>query len=107
KDDCVQEVRKVNLTNVSADFYGTRASSAGAGLTLSESVYPAGLKMCTHLHEPAYFSLVLKGAYTETFGKGVRTCGPSTMIFHPPNEKHAVDFHEADVRIFSVSVEHS
>jgi len=48
---------------------------------------------------------VLKGAYTETFGKGVRTCGPSTMIFHPPNEKHAVDFHDAEVRIFRVEVE--
>ena len=95
----------MNLTSVSSDFYGTRASCAGAGLTLSESIYPAGLKMSSHLHEPAYFSLVLKGAYTETFGKGARTCGPSTMIFHPPHEKHAVDFHNAEVRIFRIEVE--
>jgi AraC family transcriptional regulator len=100
-----QEVGPVNLTNISTDFYGTSASCAGAGLTLSESIYPAGLKMSSHLHEPAYFSLVLKGAYTETFGEGARTCVPSTMIFHPPNEKHAVDFHNAEVRIFRVEVE--
>ena len=93
----------MNLTN-SSDFYGTRSSCAGAGLTLSESIYPAGLKMSSHLHEPAYFSLVLKGAYTETFGKDARTCGPSTMIFHPPHEQHAVDFHDAEVRIFRVEV---
>lgn len=95
----------MNLTSVSSDFYGTRASCAGAGLTLSESIYPAGLKMSSHLHEPAYFSLVLKGAYTETFGKGSRTCVPSTMIFHPPHDKHAVDFHNAEVRIFRIEVE--
>ena len=95
----------MNITNVSSDFYGTRASCASAGLTLSESIYPAGLKMSSHLHEPAYFSLVLKGAYTETFGKSARTCGPSTMIFHPPNDKHAVDFHDAEVRIFRIEVE--
>lgn len=95
----------MNLTNVSSDFYGTRASCAGAGLTLSESVYPAGLKMSSHLHEPTYFSLVLKGAYTETFGKGERTCVPSTMIFHPPHDKHAVAFHNTEVRIFRIEVE--
>lgn len=95
----------MNLTNVSSDFYGIRASCAGAGLTLSESIYPAGLRMSSHLHEPAYFSLVLKGAYTETFRNGARTCVPSTMIFHPPHDKHAVDFHNAEVRIFRVEVE--
>ena len=95
----------MNLTSVPSNFYGTRASCAGAGLTLSESIYPAGLKMSSHLHEPAYFSLVLKGGYTETFGKGSRTCVPSTMIFHPPHDQHAVDFHNAEVRIFRIEVE--
>ncbi len=95
----------MNLKNASSDFYGTRASCAGSGLTLSESVYPAGLKMSNHLHEPAYISLVLKGAYTETFGKDARTCMPATMIFHPPHESHAVDFHNAEVRILRVEIE--
>jgi len=63
--------------------------------------------MPRHLHEPAYFSLVLKGAYTETTGNTARTCVPSTMVFHPPHEAHAVDFHNADVRIFRVAVDPS
>lgn len=86
------------------NFYGTLASGDGAEFTLSESIYPAGLKMPSHEHEPAYFSLLLKGAYTETCRKGTRTCIPSSIVFHPAGERHAVDFHNAEVRIFRVEV---
>lgn len=89
---------------VAPNFYGARARSDGAEFTLSESIYPAGLKMPSHEHEPAYFSFVLKGAYTETCRKGTRTCTPSSMVFHPPGERHAVDFHNAEVRILRVEV---
>ena len=86
------------------NFFGTRASCDGAEFTLSESIYPAGLKMPSHEHEPAYFSVLLKGAYTETCRKGTRTCNPWTMVFHPPHERHAVEFHNAEVRIFRVEI---
>ena len=89
---------------VAPNFYGTRASCEGVGFTLSESVYPASFKMPRHEHEAAYFSLLLKGAYTETDWKGTRTCSPSTMVFHPPHERHAVDFHDAEVRIFRAEI---
>ena len=35
-----------------------------AGLVLSESRYPAGLRQPRHEHEPASFSLVLEGGYS-------------------------------------------
>jgi AraC family transcriptional regulator len=89
---------------IAPNFYGTRASCEGAGFTLSESIYPANFKMPSHEHGPAYFSLLLKGTYTETCRKSTRTCKPSTMVFHPPHERHAVDFHDAEVRIFRVEV---
>ena len=95
----------MDLKNSSGSFYGTQGIFTGGGLTLSESTYPAGLRMPRHEHEPAYFSLVLKGVYTETSGKTSRQCVPSTMIVHPPRETHAVDFHDSDVRIFRVQVE--
>lgn len=60
--------------------------------------------MPKHFHERAYFSVVLNGGYTETFGRSSRTCQRSTIIFHPANDSHAVDFHR-DVRIFRVEID--
>jgi AraC family transcriptional regulator len=60
--------------------------------------------MRSHTHEPAYLSLVLKGAYTETCAKRSCTRSASTIIFHPPDEPHAVDFHNTEVRIFRIEI---
>ncbi len=79
-------------------------NSNGAQFVLNESLYPAGLRMPTHEHEPAYLSVLLKGAYTETSRKGTRSYKPSTVVFHPAGDRHAVDFHNADVRIFRVEM---
>lgn len=75
-----------------------------AGFRLVETLYPSGLKMAAHSHEPAYFSFVLRGAYTERSGRQTRTCVPSLLIFHPPDASHAVAFHDADVGIFRLEV---
>ncbi|HYO90921.1 MAG TPA: helix-turn-helix transcriptional regulator [Pyrinomonadaceae bacterium] len=75
-----------------------------AGFRLVETVYPSGLKMAAHSHEPAFFSFVLRGAYTERSGKQTRTCVPSLLIFHPPDASHAVAFHNADVSIFRLEI---
>lgn len=74
------------------------------GFTLSECVYPAGLKMPKHDHEPAYFSLVLRGSYTETIGKTELTAKPSSLIAHPSGRSHSVAFHGREVRIFRTDV---
>lgn len=75
-----------------------------AGFRLVETVYPSGLKMPAHVHEPAYFSFVLRGAYTEKCGRLVRSCVPSILIFHPADGSHAVSFHDADVSIFRIEI---
>ena len=71
-----------------------------ANFTLFENVYVPGLKMPRHVHEAAAFCIVLQGAYTEQHDFKTRTCQPSSVIFHPPDEAHAVQFHQASVRIF-------
>jgi AraC family transcriptional regulator len=75
-----------------------------AGFRLVETVYPSGLEMAAHAHDPAYFSFVLRGAYTERCGRLARTCVPSLLIFHPPDQSHAVAFHDADVNILRVEI---
>ncbi|MBA3242591.1 MAG: helix-turn-helix transcriptional regulator [Acidobacteria bacterium] len=74
------------------------------GLMLSECAYPPGLRMPKHDHEPAYFSLVLSGAYTETIGSTQLAGNPSSLVAHPPERAHAVAFHEREVRIFRAEV---
>jgi AraC family transcriptional regulator len=71
---------------------------------MDESIYPAGLRMPSHDHEPAYLSFLMKGAYTETSYKGTQTCKPSTLVFHPQDHRHAVEFHNTDVFIFRVEL---
>lgn len=72
-----------------------------AGFTLHEALYPPRLKQPRHAHAPASFSFVLAGSYLENYGRGTHTRRPSTMVLHPPQESHAVDF-QSEVRILSV-----
>lgn len=79
--------------------------SSVAGLSLIETLYPASLAMPRHAHENAYFSFVLKGAYTECVGQSTQVCNASNLVFHPPDEAHSVQFHSANVRIFRVELD--
>lgn len=92
---------ETNPTNFYGD--GSRSWQLGA-LTLSESVYPANLKMPVHRHEPAYLGIVLKGQYSETVASKTRLCKHLTTIFHPPDESHSVAFHNSDVHVFRIEI---
>lgn len=88
-------------------FYGGGSESLHvSGLTLSESVYPADLRMPRHQHEPAYFGLVLKGGYSETIGLSPksREAQPMAVFYHPRGESHAVRFFDSQVRIFRIEI---
>ena len=76
-----------------------------AGFTLFESLYPPKLKQPRHTHMLASFSFVLAGGYLEKHGRQAQTRQPSTIIFHPPQESHAVDYGGEPVRILSVQID--
>ena len=89
---------------LSGRWYGdTLNKDSVAGLTLTETSYESNLKLPRHSHEQAYFCLVLKGAYTESFRKQTRTCKKATMIFHPADESHADHFH-TESRCFNIQI---
>ena len=71
------------------------------GLGIAESLYPARLRQPRHTHSLASFSFVLAGSYVEVCGAKAHTREPSTIVFHPPQESHAVEYSNA-VRILSV-----
>ena len=89
------------LTAGASQFYGVRSAAwRQAGLTLTESTYPAHLRMPSHAHEQAYLGIVLSGGYTEKVGRKTRECKTLTTVFHPRGESHSVAFHTSRVRIF-------
>lgn len=71
------------------------------GYKLFESLYPSKLKQPRHTHTAASFSFVLAGNYIESYGRQTSKRSPFTLILHPPQESHAVEY-ENDVRILSV-----
>src|SRR6185295_17724913 len=75
------------------------------GFSLVETTYAPNLVLPNHSHEYAYFCLVLRGTYIESYGKRTRACKPSTLIFHPPGELHSDSFHGLGARCFNVQVE--
>lgn len=71
---------------------------------ISDTAYPAGLTMPTHVHQAATISMVLVGGYQETVGKARLQCGPSRVIFRPANREHAVRFGPTRTRILNVQL---
>jgi AraC family transcriptional regulator len=71
------------------------------GLHLSDAIYPPALRQPRHTHKFASFSFVLSGNYLEIYNGSSFLRKSSTVIFHPPEESHAVNF-QTNVRILNV-----
>ena len=71
------------------------------GLNLADVAYPPRLCQLRHTHKFASFSFVLSGNYLEKFNRRSFRRKSATVVLHPPEESHAVDF-ETNVRIFGV-----
>lgn len=86
-------------------FYGeTLKVQKVAGFGLTEAIYPPHYKIPQHSHERPYFGLVLLGEYTETYGNNSRTCTPSTLVFHPSDERHSQNFYGKQTHLFRIEV---
>jgi AraC family transcriptional regulator len=70
-------------------------------LNLADVEYPHNLRQPRHAHKFASFSFVMSGNYVEKFSPHSFSRKSSTVVFHPPEESHAVNF-ETNVHILSV-----
>jgi AraC family transcriptional regulator len=85
-------------------FHGTvLKSSTIAGLSLTETAYASNIQLPKHSHNSAYFCYVIKGGFTEVYGKRSLDCDKSLLIFHPAGEMHA-DFFHASSRCFNLKI---
>jgi AraC family transcriptional regulator len=79
-------------------------SSKVSDFTLTETVYPARLRLPKHSHERACFSFVLKGGFTEKYGNKIRQCEPSKVIYLPSGETHS-DYFLGGARALHVEID--
>lgn len=80
-------------------------SSKVCDFTLTETLYPARLKLPKHSHERACFSFVLKGGFTEKYGNQTRICEPSKTIYLPSGQTHTDKFLGLGARTLHVEID--
>jgi AraC family transcriptional regulator len=92
----------------SGRFYGTRIKSGEAArFAFVEAAYLPNQVHPNHSHERSSFCLVLRGNFTETYGRDSLTCSASTLLFYPAGEVHMEHFHKAGTRCFIIEVQPS
>jgi AraC family transcriptional regulator len=95
----------VNLQLASGKFYGkTLKHQQVGGFSLSETRYAPRSALPYHSHESQYFGFVLSGTYTENYEQKVRSCRPSSIVYHPAGESHAQYFDNTPVQLFRIEV---
>lgn len=72
-------------------------------LPLAEAIYAPRLVLPKHSHLHAGFCLILQGEYTETYGRTLLECKPSSVKFQPAGEVHS-DLYGRE-RVYSFIVE--
>jgi AraC family transcriptional regulator len=86
-------------------FLGSNLKTCEIGeFVLSECIYPSESKLIKHSHINAYFSILLQGGYSETYGSKTRECISQTVVYHPEGEVHTDNFSRAGGRIFRLEI---
>ena len=84
-------------------FYGTTECRYDLeGLTLAETVYPAGLVIPPHEHSNPFFCLILEGHCTGSCDRRTSTGGPLTLTVYPSALAHDNRWHDAGGRALHV-----
>ena len=85
---------------VSEKFYTSSA-------VLSESVYKTKLRLPEHSHELAFFTLILKGGYSETYGSKNFEYSPMTVLWRGPEISHSDSIDAAKSHFFFIEINRS
>lgn len=73
-------------------------------LPLAEAVYAPNLELPRHSHLHAGFCLILRGSYTESYGRTSLECRPSSVKFQPAGETHTDAYGNERVHCFIVEL---
>ena len=87
-------------------FFGSVTRKLGcAGATISEVCHPKPRRVPLHSHDACYFSLLLRGDYSETFRGRAFEYGLHSIAFHPPGTVHSGEIGRSGGRLFAVELE--
>ena len=85
-----------------AEFINSRVVK---DLSLAEAIYAPQLALPKHSHRHAGFCLILQGEYTESYGRTLLECKPSSVKFQPAGEVHSDLYGREKVYSFIVELE--
>ena len=88
--------------NYHGEFINSRVVK---GLPLAEAVYASKLELPKHSHRHSGFCLILQGRYTESYGKTLLECKPSSVKFQPAGEEHSDVYGNESVRCFIIELQ--
>lgn len=88
-----------------SEHFGALANCEVAGFRLTRTAYAPHQHLSPHVHERACFCLNLRGSYVERFGGMELACQSSSLLFRPPGETHADDFHNIESQCFLIEPE--
>lgn len=88
--------------NYHGEFINSRVVK---GLPLAEAVYASNLELPKHSHRHGGFCLILQGGYTESYGKTLLECAPSSVKFQPAGEEHSDVYGNETVRCFIIELQ--
>ena len=105
REDILASLVRRPQSDSSVPFHGdTTAERILAGVRLMENTYPSDLRLAKHSHPDACFSLLLSGAYAESYGPRDLDWQPRTVGFNPPEEQHSSRFSRLGARFFIVEL---
>ena len=75
------------------------------GFILTEAAYQPNFTLKKHLHDRALMSIVLRGSYTETFGRRPNDCKPYSVLMKPIGTDHADQYGSRGARCLIIKVD--
>ncbi|HEX2059249.1 MAG TPA: helix-turn-helix transcriptional regulator [Thermoanaerobaculia bacterium] len=85
-------------------FGVTTARGEARGVLLSCLRHAAARKLPRHVHEAAFFTMLLRGGYRERAGSRAIDYDPLTVVFHPPSLAHFDEIAAGDSLLVTMEV---
>jgi AraC-like DNA-binding protein len=74
-------------------------------LSLQKNAYAQGSVSAKHTHKNARLVFVLRGKFSEIYGRHHRQCSPFMAIFRLPQEEHSEDYYGKGIVCLSVDIQ--
>jgi AraC family transcriptional regulator len=88
------------------EFYGNVSNKrAVSSSIITEIVHSHGRSLPEHSHELAFFSLLLDGSYSESYGRNSFSYRPFTILWHPSGISHKDEIGSKGGRFLSVEIQ--